>query len=656
MSIIQDSIFEIAQRLCGDVVITPLDKCFEKNHNSQHICSHSSQCQIKLLTNEQIDYIASDIFQSSYLEACPGSGKTHVLGFKAAYEISRWSRDISGIAFLSFTRNAAKEIRERARIFCSASKLSYPHYIGTFDSWLHGYLFQPFIHKIINFDKQCMQVLEDNEMYSFLFNKKYQLKTHYHANSRKCIPIYVNNISYDLKRGKYICNVGKQKLTVSQLYKSIPQSFLMSKTWLTEDMLTKDINRVKRVFWQDGFVTYNDVERLSVCLLHNTNISTILSERFPVIYIDECQDLSYSQLLVLDILETAGSKIHLIGDLNQSIYEFRDTCPEDIRSHIDNKGLISKYLKINHRSNPAIVKCCNQIIHNKASITGNVSQNVENPLILIKYSRNNIRECLTDFQKIIDKEEISATNAIVLVRSHSLLSDLSISEELQSSKDVRSFINALILYSNSKDNMSTDTLKTILRNCGSFVGPLFYNCCLNSKENYCPESVQNYEWRIILISLLDNSLENGLLNDPSLTLKVWLASILKPFLKSNTFLFPRRTNGETKIDNLKSPKHQGSKIISSFGAIHPVNSSDIQLTTIHQVKGKTYDAVMLISAKYTRSDGHYSYWLKDDIDESVRLAYVASSRPRKILVWAVPDGIKVHDEQKIFSLGFTPER
>ena len=46
----------------------------------------------------------------------------------------------------------------------------------------------------------------------------------------------------------------------------------------------------------------------------------MLSKRFPLIIIDECQDLSWVQLNILKKLQEQESTLHFIGDLNQAIY------------------------------------------------------------------------------------------------------------------------------------------------------------------------------------------------------------------------------------------------------------------------------------------------------------------------------------------------
>ena len=102
------------------------------------------------------------------MNACPGSGKTEVLGVKCALEFERWSVSNSGIAVLTFTNSAEEEMRSRILLYSSKS-VSYPHYVGTFTSWLHGYIANPFLYKKINYtgnadeDKSLKVIDNDNE-------------------------------------------------------------------------------------------------------------------------------------------------------------------------------------------------------------------------------------------------------------------------------------------------------------------------------------------------------------------------------------------------------------------------------------------------------------------------------------------------------------
>ena len=50
----------------------------------------SADENIERLTKEQLLFITHDRNVPSYLEACPGSGKTEVVGLKTAFELIDW--------------------------------------------------------------------------------------------------------------------------------------------------------------------------------------------------------------------------------------------------------------------------------------------------------------------------------------------------------------------------------------------------------------------------------------------------------------------------------------------------------------------------------------------------------------------------------------
>jgi hypothetical protein len=54
-----------------------------------------------------------------------------------------------GVGVLTFTNAAATVIWSRITQFAGA--LSTPHFVGTIDSWLHGYLLNPFAHLVTGF-------------------------------------------------------------------------------------------------------------------------------------------------------------------------------------------------------------------------------------------------------------------------------------------------------------------------------------------------------------------------------------------------------------------------------------------------------------------------------------------------------------------------
>ncbi|HAV3487687.1 TPA: ATP-dependent helicase, partial [Acinetobacter baumannii] len=103
---------------------------------------------------------------------------------------------------------------------------------------------------------------------------------------------------------------------------------------------------------------------------------------------------------------------------------------------------------------------------------------------------------------------------------------------------------------------------------------------------------------------------------------------------------------------IKSPSGKASNCISNY--YRKKDSLDIKFrkSTIHGVKGETHEVTMLISNPTRKGDGtHWSHWIGDKTSEAARFAYVASSRPKYVLVWCVKK-LKPLEKTELESLGF----
>lgn len=136
-------------------------------HGSSWDCN-----EIARLTIEQLAFINHRLSIPCHLTACPGSGKTEVVGIKTVYELSKWAAPHSGIAVLTFTRNAADAINERIIGYGGGLASRHPHFVGTFDSWLHGYIFQPFGYRFTKYDGSSgdrrIKIIDDDSSAGFL--------------------------------------------------------------------------------------------------------------------------------------------------------------------------------------------------------------------------------------------------------------------------------------------------------------------------------------------------------------------------------------------------------------------------------------------------------------------------------------------------------
>lgn len=604
------------------------------------------------LSEEQLDFILHPITEPAYLNACPGSGKTEVVGIKSAYEIANWKDHFSGLAILSFTKNASKEISERIKKFGGTNATQHPHFIGTIDSWLHGYILHPFAHKAAgykgkNFDKSY-RLVDNEEKYAFLSHYSTIL-----SNNSKYRESWVNQYYFECSK----------ELTIQS------QSRLFSLNGITSEQKI-ELQKNKKKFLKAGFSTYSDAEFLCYHLLFKrNNIISNIVKRFPVIIIDECQDLSKNQLEILQLLKDAGSVIHFIGDNNQSIYEFKKVYVDKINAYISDNNLVEHFLTKNFRSNQKIVDTCIKLVKDNSrigitKITGYEKELLTKSCIIWEYNTNELSSIPQKFidyielqnEKIIDiADKISLKKSAILSRSHSTLSEFR-SHPASNLSKIEMFANGLLCWSNSPK--TGKDMQNALQLIGKSISMLAYNGIGKHQNQYCPDIYTPVEWRTQLNDLLTNVTNPAFKVYPisDLTWSQWTSN-LKKFLQIYWHRFHSPINNWNDVKGkIISPSGSAKEKVLSTLVENRINySAKIRMTTIHDVKGETFDAVLIVSAKDKKSKGgHYEHWISEKPDEKefVRFAYVASSRPKHLLIWAIPKTRKASQLDRILDLGF----
>lgn len=606
------------------------------------------------LSEEQLDFILHPLDKACYLKACPGSGKTEVVGIKAAYEIADWKEKFIGIAVLSFTKNAAKEIAERIKKFGGTNATQHPHFIGTIDSWLHGYILHPFAHKATGYkgkkSDKSYRLVDNEEQYDYL--TPFQTVLSY--NPFKAA--WVNDYYFECTNPVAIQS---QSRTLDLSAISITNS--------------NDLKENKKKFLKAGLATYADAEFLCYYLLEkNKTILENIVKRFPIIVIDECQDLSNNQLEILKLLSQKGVIIHFVGDNNQSIYEFKKVYVEKINAFITDNKLAEKLLTKNFRSNQKIVNISIGLEkyntgNTPIAVVGNEAERAKKSCILWEYTASEFSQLP---QKFIDhlesinstiqqpESKIEISKSGILARGHSTLCGFR-SHPTSDLTKIELFANALSCWANSP--RTGKDMQNALQQIGKSISMLAYNGNGNHSHQYCPEVYNQIEWRNQLSDLIVKitNTSTGIYPLASLTWTQWVAK-LKPFLENYWANFRSPTNDWNSVKaKIKSPNGSASKlVIDTIKASKNTYSKKIRMTTFHDVKGQTLDAVLVVSAKDKKSKGgHYEQWLSEDTAEKefVRFAYVASSRPKHLLIWAIPKIANNQFINKIKDLGFEIE-
>ncbi len=238
-------------------------------------------CRINILKN----------MSGTDIHACPGSGKTTLLVAKLAILAKKWNEEGRGICVLSHTNVAREEIQERLGTLDVGKKLlSYPHFIGTFQSFMDTFISMPIL-------RSCgipVNIVDTD----FVTERRW------------------NNI---YTKGWLVRN-GKDKKTCDPI--KLPYEFNVScsKTSPTYKALIKVTTDSRK----RGEFTFNEMEMYSLYGMEKKPIiREIFQQRFPIMFIDEAQDTK-SEIwdLINKLYEKAPKNVfyQAYGDSNQAIF------------------------------------------------------------------------------------------------------------------------------------------------------------------------------------------------------------------------------------------------------------------------------------------------------------------------------------------------
>ena len=571
-------------------------------------------------TDEQLDYILSSSNQCTYVEAYAGSGKTEILALKAAYEICNWDDRKSGIAVLTFTNEASATVIDRVSYFYN-KPLPSNHFIGTFSSFVHGYIAQRFGYKVYGYqrdepDKSFIVVDSDISAYNNQWLKHYKLDFQIQSQT-----IYANQLDY---RRKWFVSQKDAPHSLDDLICSQNKSKADNESQIK--YLHSKVMECKQKFWNAGFATFEDMNLFAIKCLRNEEICRIVSKKFPVILVDECQDLSRNELCVLQYLINAGTAVHYVGDLHQAIYSFKDASPDLFREHIRCTAFNTMYLSQNFRSTQCIVDFSRKIGGISTPISGSM-ESICHQFDCSYLEYDEINSAIADFIAILDHFGISTDNSAVLVRTRNLKNRILGSDRCDYFK--HPIINSIQLWQQDELHAKRMALNLIAFQLQKWIG--FQG--IQNRNYYCEEVCPSpVSWRLLLRDILDSLCAKFPIVDMhNQTYSLWYTSnkaqiidVINQHLKG----IGQNISGIP----IRSPSGTGKQLIET---VHLNVRPRIKVETVHAAKGCTFDAVLLLSTASSQGKtGYWKSWL-DPNDEAGRIAYVGSTRSRYLLVWGV---------------------
>lgn len=260
----------------------------------------------KEFDDERKDFIRN--LNTIDLQAVPGSGKTTALLAKLVIlEKNLPFSDGSSILVLSHTNAAIDEIKEKIQKFCP-KLFAYPNFVGTIQSFVDEFLANPFYvnkfkKKPVRIDSDIFDEVATNRFHNLPNSgaKTWLMKQHDPESLFKSLR-FDSDLNLIKGINGAICLSSDNNSATYKTFKTIKKQILIS-----------------------GFLNYDDAYFLAELYLKRMpEIKTILQNRFPFVFVDEMQDMATHQYKLLEkIFYDDGnsiSKYQRIGDKNQAIY------------------------------------------------------------------------------------------------------------------------------------------------------------------------------------------------------------------------------------------------------------------------------------------------------------------------------------------------
>lgn len=266
--------------------------------------------------------------------AGPGSGKTLVITRRVEYLIKKHGVRPEQILVITFTKAAAKEMRERFARITKDEK--FPVTFGTFHGIYYGILKWAYRMNASNIfsEEEKMALLKDviagmeleiedeKEFLQGIASEIGQIK-----NNRLTLETYES------------CNCS------DQMFRQIYEEYERRRKLL------------KKIDFDDMLVLCYELFR------KRPDILQMWQRKFQYILIDEFQDINQVQYDVIRMLALPENNLFIVGDDDQSIYRFRGARPEIMlgfsKDYPNTKSII---LDINYRSTKAVVNAARKVI------------------------------------------------------------------------------------------------------------------------------------------------------------------------------------------------------------------------------------------------------------------------------------------------------
>lgn len=417
------------------------------------------------------------------------------------------------------------------------------------------------------------------------------------------------------------------------------------------------------------FLDFDDLLiNLLLLLKNHPGIRERVASRYHYIMVDEYQDTNTIQAEILYLLAGTHENIMVVGDDSQSIYAFRGANFKNIMNFpkmFPETRIIS--LEENYRSLQPILQLTNEIIdrakekYTKKLFTRRPGGVV--PVLLAAEDENMQSRFVIDKIKELNRQKIPLNQIAVLFRAsfHSFDLEIELNREgipfikvggfkFVESAHIKDVLAHLRVMANASDRISWYRILLLIDKIGPKSAQKIYASVLKEKSDYTGllsvelkgGSVKGVERLKNLFSATD-TYEMSVAQLGEAILKYYM-----PILEQNYDDHPKRARDLEHLVAIMERYENLEQFLTDM-ALEPPNASiddsmasestdeaRLVLSTVHSAKGLEWDTVFVIWALDGRFPSIRSFFKEAELEEELRLMYVAATRAKTNLFFTFP--------------------
>ncbi|MBR5304410.1 MAG: ATP-dependent helicase [Candidatus Gastranaerophilales bacterium] len=570
-----------------------------------------------------------------------GTGKTKTLTYRCARLIEDGINP-ENILLLTFTKKASKEMLTRASLILDerCDKVAG----GTFHSFANLIL----------------------RKYSALLGLKNNFTIMDSADAQDVI-VHITNTLFPKKEKRF-----PKKSTILEIYsksvnKEVPVKEIIDKEfWNFKEVEDKIIDihkgyvKYKR---ENSILDYDDLLLyLKFLLTDHENIRKKLSNQYKYIMIDEYQDTNTLQADIIKLLASEHNNIMAVGDDAQSIYAFRGANYKNI---LDFPLIFpdTKIIKLeqNYRSSQNILNLTNKIISSatrgyKKELFSEIQNPIKPALIRAINSQMEAEFICQQVLELLD-EDIELGDICVLARNARMSYNLEIElakynipfqkfggPKFMEAAHIKDIIAHLRIILNPDDTISLNRILLLLKGIGAKATTQIIP--FMQQKNYNQKLLPSkYSTSLapLFKLLINNDNSDWSLQD----LVDEIIKYYKPILKDKYDDWQKREKDLEHFQYLSTQYKKLDNFLSDLALEPPEASVEgmyknnikddcLTISTIHSAKGLEWNSVFIIGAVDGRFPSAYSFNSIDEMEEELRLMYVATTRAKNRLFISYP--------------------